>query len=130
MDHTVFVTGGAGYIGSHCIVSLLEAGYDVVAIDNFVNSVSETDSAGAQTAPSLDRVQQITGKNLKFMQCDLLDIESLRKVFSQVSLQQNKNLNCKLFLLLVIEQDRQRDSFCGNQGCWGEHGTTIFVLPQ
>lgn len=84
MDHTVFVTGGAGYIGSHCIVSLLEAGYDVVAIDNFVNSVSETDSDGAQTAPSLDRVQQITGKSLKFMQCDLLDMDSLRKVFSQV----------------------------------------------
>ena len=34
---TVFVTGGAGYIGSHCIVDLLDAGYDVVAIDNFAN---------------------------------------------------------------------------------------------
>jgi len=87
MGHTVFVTGGAGYIGSHCIVSLLEAGYDVVAIDNFVNSVSEKGVNGEQTAPSLDRVQQITGKRLKFMQCDLLDIESLRKVFSQVCLQ-------------------------------------------
>jgi UDP-glucose 4-epimerase len=87
MDHTVFVTGGAGYIGSHCIVSLLEAGYDVIAIDNFANSVSEKGADGAHKAPSLERVQQITGKSLKFLQCDLLDVESLRKIFSQVFLQ-------------------------------------------
>ncbi|EZA46459.1 UDP-glucose 4-epimerase, partial [Ooceraea biroi] len=44
---TIFVTGGAGYIGSHCIVELLECGYDVVAIDNFANSVTETDGESA-----------------------------------------------------------------------------------
>ncbi|XP_065347678.1 UDP-glucose 4-epimerase-like [Cloeon dipterum] len=81
MVHTVFVTGGAGYIGSHCIVSLLEAGYEVVAIDNFANSVSERGADGLSRAPALDRVQQITGKELTFVQCDLLDIDALRNIF-------------------------------------------------
>ncbi|XP_059480375.1 UDP-glucose 4-epimerase-like [Neocloeon triangulifer] len=80
-QHTVFVTGGAGYIGSHCIVSLLEAGYDVVAIDNFVNSVSERGNDGQPRAPALERVKQITGKDVTFVQCDLLDIDDLRNVF-------------------------------------------------
>lgn len=53
---TVLVTGGAGYIGSHTCVELLERGMDVVVVDNLVNS-----SAG-----SLERVQQITGKSLTF----------------------------------------------------------------
>lgn len=75
---TVFVTGGAGYIGSHCVLSLLEAGYDVVAIDNFTNSV------GQKQAASLDRVCQITGKEITFYKCDLLDIQQLDEIFSKV----------------------------------------------
>ena len=59
----ILVTGGTGYIGSHTCLALLEAGYDVVAVDNLSNSSKE----------SLKRVQQITGKALKFIQCDLLD---------------------------------------------------------
>ena len=69
---TVFVTGGAGYIGSHCIVQLLEAGYPVVAVDNFTNSVSQNGEAA-----SLKRVQEITGKPVKFYNCDLLDQNKL-----------------------------------------------------
>jgi len=76
---TVFVTGGAGYIGSHCVLSLLEAGYDVVAIDNFANSVGKE-----QTAASLDRVRRITGKEITFYKCDLLDIQQLNEIFDKV----------------------------------------------
>lgn len=81
---TVFVTGGAGYIGSHCVLSLLEAGYDVVAIDNFVNSV------GQKQAASLDRVCQITGKKITFYKCDLLDVQQLDDVFNKVIIYNTK----------------------------------------
>lgn len=77
---TVLVTGGAGYIGSHCIVELLEAGYDVIAIDNFANSVGTQDGQ----APSLQRVEMITKKKVKFYKCDLLDLPSLDNIFRQV----------------------------------------------
>ncbi|KAK0090797.1 hypothetical protein PV325_003817 [Microctonus aethiopoides] len=76
---TVFVSGGAGYIASHCIVELLEAGYDVVAIDNFSNSVSGI--TGESVA--LQRVEKITGKNVKFYICDLTDREKLAEIFSK-----------------------------------------------
>lgn len=76
---TIFVTGGAGYIGSHCVVELLEAGYEVIACDNFANSVNGEKG----TAPSLERVEEITGKKVTFYQCDLLDCERLNKIFSQ-----------------------------------------------
>lgn len=79
MGKTVFVTGGAGYIGSHCIVELLEAGYDVIAIDNFVNSVN--DDEGGSVA--LKRVEGITGKSVKFFQTDLLDKDGLQDIFDQ-----------------------------------------------
>ncbi|XP_059480378.1 UDP-glucose 4-epimerase-like [Neocloeon triangulifer] len=80
-QHTVFVTGGAGFVGSHCIVTLLEAGYDVVAIDNFINSVSERGNDGLLRAPAIERVKQITGKDVTFVECDLLSIDDLRTVF-------------------------------------------------
>lgn len=76
---TVFVTGGAGYIGSHCIVELLEAGYEVVAVDNFTNSVGKNGEA-----LSLKRVKEITGKPVKFYCCDLLDKEKLHGIFRKV----------------------------------------------
>jgi UDP-glucose 4-epimerase len=74
---SVLVTGAAGYIGSHCIVTLLEAGYDVVALDNFTNSVEgENDQSVA-----LERVQRITKKTIKFYKCDLLDVNGLEQIF-------------------------------------------------
>lgn len=87
---TIFVTGGAGYIGSHCIVELLECGYDVVAIDNFANSVTETDGESA----ALKRVEQITQKKVTFYSCDLLDKEKLETIFNQV---QYNNLYSHIF---------------------------------
>ncbi|CAG7837991.1 unnamed protein product [Allacma fusca] len=76
---TVFVTGGAGYIGSHSVVELLNAGYEVIAIDNFTNCVGDEDG----TAPSLKRVEKITGKTITFYKCDMLDGARLTKIFKQ-----------------------------------------------
>ena len=78
----ILVTGGAGYVGSHCVVELLTAGYEVVAVDNFVNAV--IDPTGETDYPeSLLRVQKLTGKSCKFHNVDLLDKESLKQVFAQ-----------------------------------------------
>lgn len=79
---TVLVTGGAGYIGSHCIVSLQNAGYKVIALDNFANSVSSNDNQPM----AIKRVEKITGQPVIFYQCDLLDIESVEKIFEMVNL--------------------------------------------
>lgn len=73
MSQKIFVTGGAGYIGSHTVVELLEADYDVVIIDNFCNSSME----------SLNRVEQITGKKPTFYQGDITDRELLQTIFSE-----------------------------------------------
>ncbi|WP_304942837.1 UDP-glucose 4-epimerase GalE, partial [Vallitalea guaymasensis] len=67
----ILVTGGAGYIGSHTVVQLLEEGYGVIIVDNFSNSKPE----------SLKRIKEITGKDFKFYEVDLLDREALDKVF-------------------------------------------------
>ena len=68
----ILVTGGAGYIGSHTCVELLQAGYKVITIDNLSNSKEE----------SLHRVQQIAGKTLTFIHCDILDQAKLGQVFT------------------------------------------------
>lgn len=67
----ILVTGGAGYIGSHTCVQLLNDGYDVVVVDNLCNSCEE----------SLKRVQQITGKKVKFYNIDMVDKDKLETVF-------------------------------------------------
>ena len=69
----ILVTGGAGYIGSHTCIEMLGAGYDVVVIDNLDNSSSE----------SLERVQKISGKTLKFYEKDVRDREALREIFKE-----------------------------------------------
>ena len=69
----VLVTGGAGYIGSHTCIELLESGYGVIVIDNLCNSNSE----------SLVRVQELTGKTLKFYEGDVRDEALLRKIFAE-----------------------------------------------
>ena len=69
----VLVTGGAGYIGSHTCLELLENGYGVVVIDNLCNSNPE----------SLNRVQKLTGKTLKFYEGDVRDEALLKKIFAE-----------------------------------------------
>ncbi|QGZ60812.1 UDP-glucose 4-epimerase GalE [Paraburkholderia acidisoli] len=69
---TILVTGGAGFIGSHTCVELLNDGYDVIAVDNLVNSRSE----------SLKRVERIAGKAVTFYQTDVRDAAALSKIFT------------------------------------------------
>ena len=68
---SILVTGGAGYIGSHTVIELLNAGYEVVVLDNLVNSSKE----------SLKRVEEITGKEVTFYEGDIADRELLKKMF-------------------------------------------------
>lgn len=69
----VLVTGGAGYIGSHTCVELLENGYDVVVMDNLYNSNEK----------ALERVEQITGKKVAFYNVDMLDKEAMNEIFEK-----------------------------------------------
>lgn len=73
---SILVTGGAGYIGSHTVIELVNAGYDVVVVDNLCNSSKE----------SMKRVEEITGKAVKFYEVDILDREGLTKVFENESI--------------------------------------------
>ena len=73
----ILVTGGAGYIGSHTCVELLNAGYEVVVLDNLCNSAAE----------SLNRVQQLTQKSLTFIEGDIRDAQLLDQVFQQHSIE-------------------------------------------
>ena len=68
---SILVAGGAGYIGRHTCVELLEAGYEVVVVDNLYNASEE----------SLKRVEKITGKSVTFYEADILDKEALNKIF-------------------------------------------------
>ena len=72
----VLVTGGAGYIGSHTCVELLEAGYEVVVIDNLYNA----------SRKSIDRIKEITGKDLTFYEGDILDRDILNRIFENESI--------------------------------------------
>lgn len=117
---TILVTGGAGYIGSHICVELLDAGYDVIAIDNLSNS----------KYTSLERVQQITGKTLSFIQANLRDKPALSAVFSEYNVDAvihfaglkavgesvenpldyyNNNITGTLTLLEIMKQNNVRD---------------------
>ncbi|WNB92672.1 UDP-glucose 4-epimerase GalE [Bacillus sp. NEB1478] len=69
----ILVTGGAGYIGSHTVVELLNQGFEVIVVDNYANSKPEV----------INRIQKITGKEIKSYHADLLDKESLSKVFEE-----------------------------------------------
>ena len=69
----ILVTGGAGYIGSHTVVELQNAGYDVVVLDNLSNASEK----------SLERVSKITGKPVKFYKADILDRDALNEVFDK-----------------------------------------------
>ena len=69
----ILVTGGAGFIGSHTCVELLNADYEIVIIDNFYNSKPEV----------LNRIRELTGKDFKFYECDIRDKEGLEKIFEE-----------------------------------------------
>ena len=69
----ILVTGGTGYIGSHTCISLLEKGYDVTIVDNLVNS----------KALVVDRIENLSGKKVKFFEADVCDEDALRKIFAE-----------------------------------------------
>lgn len=69
----ILITGGAGYIGSHTAVALIEAGYEVVLVDNLVNS----------ELSAVSGVRAITGAEVPFEECDTCDMEALRRVFDK-----------------------------------------------
>ncbi len=70
---SILVTGGSGFIGSHTVLELLNAGYDVVVLDNLSNS----------SPKSLERVSKLTGKEVKFYEADIRDEEALKKIFEK-----------------------------------------------
>ena len=70
---TILVTGGAGYIGSHTTIELIQSGYDVVVVDNLYNSKEE----------AVRRVEQIVGKKIKFYKADVLDKDAMREIFKK-----------------------------------------------
>ncbi len=67
----VLVTGGAGYIGSHTIIELIEAGFDVVSVDNYVNSNDST----------YERIYELTGKRIPYYETDLRDLNGTEQIF-------------------------------------------------
>lgn len=69
----ILVTGGAGYIGSHTCIQLLEAGHEIVVVDNFYNSKYE----------AVRRIQELSGKDFPFYEADVCDSEAVEKIFSE-----------------------------------------------
>ena len=69
----ILVTGGAGYIGSHTCIELISAGYEVVVVDNLINSSEE----------AVKRVEKITGSKVPFYKVDILDAQGLEEVFTK-----------------------------------------------
>jgi len=73
----ILITGGAGYIGSHTLIELNNAGYEFIVYDNLSNSSEE----------SLKRVEKIMGKNITFVQGDIRDTKKLQEVFSKYQIE-------------------------------------------
>ena len=71
----ILVTGGAGYIGSHTLIKLIENGYTPVVFDNLINSSTE----------ALSRVEQITGQPIDFVKGDIRDFDALNAIFEKYS---------------------------------------------
>ncbi len=69
----ILVTGGAGYIGSHTCIELLDAGEEIIVLDNFSNSKPE----------AIDLIKEVSGKDFKFVEADLLDRAAVRRVFEE-----------------------------------------------
>ncbi|MBR6682346.1 MAG: SDR family NAD(P)-dependent oxidoreductase, partial [Clostridia bacterium] len=69
----ILVTGGTGYIGSNTVVLLLKAGYEVVIVDNLYNS----------QATVVDKIKNVTGKDVAFYELDILDREGMSRVFDE-----------------------------------------------
>ena len=76
MQKKILVTGGAGYIGSHTVIALVEAGFEPIIVDNYCNSEPWI----------LDRLTELTGKQIKNYTCDCSDKQELEKIFNKENL--------------------------------------------
>jgi UDP-glucose 4-epimerase len=94
----VLVTGGAGYIGSHTTVELLNAGHSVVCIDNLMNSKYE----------AVKRVEEITGKKVKFYEGDIRDRKILDKIFTENKI----DIMIEDCVEAIIAQSKYTKHFC------------------
>lgn len=74
----VLISGGAGYVGSHTCVELLNAGEDIIVFDNFFNSSTKT----------LENIRKITGRDFKFYEADMLEISSIDRIFDENEIEQ------------------------------------------
>uniref|UniRef100_A0A8C8DK59 UDP-glucose 4-epimerase n=1 Tax=Oryzias sinensis TaxID=183150 RepID=A0A8C8DK59_9TELE len=81
MGEKILVTGGAGYIGSHCVLELIEAGYHPVVVDNFSNAVQ----GEGTVAESIRRIEKLLNTTIQFHQLDLLDRPGLENLFKKHS---------------------------------------------
>ena len=88
MSVKVLITGGAGFVGSHTILELLNAGHSVICVDNGCNAFIE---AGSDLPESLKRVQEITGKKIIFYSVDIRDQKKLDEIFKQVKFRHQSN---------------------------------------
>ncbi|KAK6622297.1 hypothetical protein RUM44_002108 [Polyplax serrata] len=80
---TVLVTGGAGFVGAHTVIPMLNHGYNVIVLDNLVNAFLE---ASAKKPEALKRVEQITGREVTFYNVDIKDSEALSLIFQKHSI--------------------------------------------
>eukprot|EP00088_Acartia_fossae_P008199 TRINITY_DN13899_c0_g1_i2.p1 TRINITY_DN13899_c0_g1~~TRINITY_DN13899_c0_g1_i2.p1 ORF type:complete len:367 (+),score=59.05 TRINITY_DN13899_c0_g1_i2:29-1129(+) len=107
----VLVTGGAGYLGSHTVIELLKDDYNVIVVDNFLNSIR-----GNGYPESINRIQDLTGKKVAFHEANLCNKDSLRKVFASHSGGGN-NIDCVIHfaaLKAVGESVAQPLKYYGN----------------
>lgn len=82
MSLNILVTGGAGFVGSHTILELLNVGHRVICVDNLCNAFG---AANSKLPESLKRVQDLTGKSVTFYDVDIRDKDGLREIFNKVN---------------------------------------------
>lgn len=135
----ILITGGTGYIGSHTVVKLLNQNREVVVLDNFVNSSPEV----------VGKIKEITGKDFRFYEVDLLDRENLEKVFEENNITEvihfaglkavgesvskpleyyNNNITGTLVLLEVMRKyDCKKIIFSSSATVYGDQGVSKYV---
>lgn len=122
----ILVTGGAGYIGSHTCIELLNAGYEVVVMDNLYNASEE----------ALRRVEKITGKHVTFYKADMLDREAVNEIFEKESidsvihfagLKAVRGIRCEATGILPQQYHRNLDSLRRNAQSWRQENHFQFL---